>query len=247
MNRTPPKRTLRSNSNPNSDSLDAFEMLKVELIHSFKSEISKISSQLSILSSRMDNFEESLKSIVQSQTVTKQKISTLDDKIKTLSLELSEIKKEQCTEDVIKEFEMRFAKKNNVIVHGIPEMVTGTVEDRKEHDLRKVTAILEELKIEKFHIKKIYRIGRNLQKQRLMCVTLEDISTKQEILRKANLLRNSNEFKRCFVNPDFTFSQRKSNQELRRLQKEKRAEGEDVVIKNGRLIRREDSKHANFH
>ena len=198
------------------------------------------------LTFRLDAFEDSLENILKSHTELSREIPTIYEKINTITTELDEVKKETNPEEMMKEVELRLSKRNNIIISGLPEATTGTLEERKREDMKKVGEILKELNVEGCEIENSFRIGRNLQRQRLICVKMKEFRTKSEILRKAKLLRNSRDFKHCYINPDRTFAQRRMDKELRDALKNRIKEGFDVVIKGGRVIPREDFNRMNF-
>ena len=65
---------------------------------------------------------------------------------------------------------------------------------------------------------------------------------KNEFLRKARTLRDSVAFKNYYINPDITFNQR--TRDLRKLLKEKKDAGYDVIIKNGKLVERNEQSRG---
>ena len=108
-------------------------------------------------------------------------------------------------------------------------------------DMMTVGDIAGELGLSQFAIQEVQRIGRmDSRKPRLLCVTCADKSTKFDFLRKSRDLRYSQKYKKCFINPDMTFSQREKNWKLRSELKEKRDQGLDVIIRNGNVVLRQD-------
>ena len=237
---------MGTRSTPSTTSETPINNLKTELIRLFKEEISKVTNKLDTLSSRLDHMEQSLKEALSSQGKMKKEISELSGRVKLMNDELNEVKSMSNQEEMIREVELRQMKKENIIIAGMPEATTGTLEEREAWDKREVEAILDELEVKKCDIKRVFRVGRNLQKHRLICVKLNDSLAKRNILQKAKILRNSTKFKHCFVNPDLTPMQRRFDKMLRDELKKQRENGQDVVIKNGRIIARDDSNKKPF-
>jgi len=76
-------------------------------------------------------------------------------------------------------------------------------------------------------------------------VTFKNQETRQEIVRKARLLRNMPPYRNIFVNPDLTLKQRQERKELNEELKRRRVLGEEVMIWKGKVI--EKSNFPNFH
>ena len=87
-------------------------------------------------------------------------------------------------------------------------------------------------------IKDAIRIGskRSDDRKRLLKVTLHQLAVKREILGKAKLLKSS-KYGHIYINPDLTPDQRKRDSELRKVLKDRRANGEsNLVIRRGEII-----------
>ena len=72
---------------------------------------------------------------------------------------------------------------------------------------------------------------------RVVCV---DAANKFEILRNSKCLRDSDEFKGIYINPDQTQLQRMEAYNLRQELKQRRAAGEDVLIRRGEIVKKEN-------
>ena len=152
------------------------------------------------------------------------------------------------SEQIAEEVEMRMSKRNNIIITGIPEQTTGTVGERKMKDEDVVDELADELGITDYKIQDTFRIGKNLRQPRLLRVTFADVSTKWTFIRKSKRLRDSENFKRCFIKPDFTFHERERNKKLREELQQKRKDGKDWIIRNGMIYLRDNQpRHLNFH
>lgn len=248
---TPKGRALRSNSNPCTSASpitlreisQLIRSAKDEMLSSFKAEFKIVNDSLATLASRIENVEFKLNHVSQTLMNQERRLERCDEEIKALK----ETTRGLDPEATAREIEMRFAKRNNLIVSGIPEPTQGSLEQRREVDLEKVKALLSELDVRDPRLEGVFRIGQSLRRERLICIKVQDFALKQDILRKAKSLRNSNEFKQCFINPDLTPSQRAKDKELRDTLKRKREEGLDMIIRGGKLILREELKPRNFH
>ena len=251
MPTTPSARNTRSNSNPCSstssitlaDISKLIHAAKDEMISSFRDELKKVKDSLTALASRVETIESKLNQVPQGLMNQERRLDNCYREIDALK----ETAKKLDPETTANEIEMRLAKRNNLIISGVPELTQGSLEQRRVWDEQKVKAILLELDVQNPHMEKILRIGQNLQKERLICIKIQDFYLRQDILRKAKNLRNTTEFKHCYINPDRTPAQRAKDKELRETLKLKRKEGLDMVIKGGRLVLRDDSKSLNFH
>ena len=127
-------------------------------------------------------------------------------------------------------------------VSGLPEPSSGSLQERKDDDKDTVRDIVTELGLSPMNISDTQRIGKiDSKKPRLLCVTCADKSSKFDLLRSAKELRNSEKYKHCFINPDMTYAEREKNRKLRSEVKEKRQQGLDVIIRNGKVVLRRDA------
>ena len=238
-----PRRSTRNTSSSN-DLQQRLDNLKKDLIETLKSELADIKSQLSTLGSRIDDLEGSLKTVVSTQSLFKEDLVNLKEKIKAIDEENRRIVNEFDIDEISKELERRHAKRFNVIISGLQESQFGTVDERKWKDANQVKAIARELKVDHYEIKDVYRVGGNARRPRLACVVFKEVSMKNEFLRKARTLRDSVAFKNCYINPDLTFNQRMKERDLRKLLKEKKDAGYDVIIKDGKLVERNEQSRG---
>ena len=136
----------------------------------------------------------------------------------------------------------------NIILHNIPESVSEEIEDRKRYDASSVEDVLDYLDVicPQEDMKPV-RLGKKLdsEKPRLLKVTLDSIETKRQVLAKAKTLRNSShsDLKKVYVSPDLTPKERDANKKLRDELRSRREKGEEVVIRNGKIV---DAKRGSF-
>ena len=181
-----------------------------------------------------------------------QKYDKLDQMIK-------ELKETECNLD--KNFEVqvkkyldnkeeRELKKNNIIIHKLPE-TQDNEQDQNEKDKSDIVKILEttnpELKAEIQSLtqnsKMIKRLGikkANATRPRPLLIILPDEDLKKAIFRGCKNLKKS-PFKDISVQDDLTKEQQEKNFQLRRELKERKEAGEKVCLFRGQII--QESEH----
>ena len=258
---TPRAKSLRSNSIPCT--VSDVSSAKDDIISTFKNELEKVCDTLESLSGRMNNIEIRLAEVESKQADQENEIKIMKDElnnlskleskvtdqeneIKTLKGNLSCLSNSSSPEnDFYDEIEMRMSKRENLIIFGVPESETGSVLDRKAADESYLNHLIQELDIQNFEFKRLERIGKiSANRGRLLKVSGVDLQKKQEILRRSRGLRNSNQYKRVFINADLTPMQRQKQRELQSELRDRRTRGEDVIISRGKVQPRDQ---ANFH
>ena len=186
--------------------------------------------------------------------IFRSEIQELKERVKQLSQENERLKADHAgqLEELVEEANRRYQKRKNIIISNLPETLSGSVQDRKKDDRNLVQEVAKELDLLPFDIKEVQRIGKiDSKRPRLLCVTCSDESSKHNLLRSGKHLRNSRKFKHCYINPDMTLIQRENNRKLRKELNEKRQQSLDVVIRNGRVVLRQDlpasGNGKNFH
>ena len=115
--------------------------------------------------------------------------------------------------------------------------------DRKREDTDRVEELIcNGLGIEEVDIMKAIRLGKKdaetSGKNRLLKITVENITKKREILSNAKKLREVNAWKGIYINPDLTPKERETNKILREDLKRRKDNGEvDLVIRRGKIIK----------
>lgn len=141
------------------------------------------------------------------------------------------------TTTVFSEIREREEKKNNVLVHGIPE-AADDLENRvkKEKDWEWVKDIATDLEINlhKTDVKFWRRLGeKRIGKVRPLIVGFHELDVKKKILRNARKLKDIEDYEGIYLVPDLTIQQRKEEEEL----------GREVLRKNAEL---EPEKALNY-
>lgn len=149
-----------------------------------------------------------------------------DKKVEQISLKLEEIERER--------------KKKNVIMFNLKESLEGEAEKRYKEDLERSMKIFAvELGIQDLTIEKVFRIGKKQDDMnRPMIIKLGSEEDRLTVLRKAKILRHSEEFGRVYISRDMTEAEREKDKQLRQDLREKREknEGGSYVIRRGKVM-----------
>lgn len=135
--------------------------------------------------------------------------------------------------NVADELDDRNRRKCNLIVHNLPE---GSQPD-KEADKGHLTALCKFINLE-VHAVSTIRLGKIIEnKTRLLLVRVDDEVIKKKILARSPQLRSNETWKRVFITPDMTRSEREAHKLLRNELKTRRSQGEtNLTIRGNRII-----------
>lgn len=192
------------------------------------------------------------------QESVKSSVKCVEDKVKTFSsvlqkeMETQRIDVQKSVADVQKSVSSAFNTKKvgdavkhavekdergkNVVIFGVPEDITQTLETC-------VGGVLEHLG-QKPRIVDCCRLGKEQEGAvRPVKVTLSNSSVATELLRKSKVLKDVEECRQIFICPDRTVEQRKVQKGLIDQLKKKRTEhpGARYSIRNGRVVLSENS------
>jgi len=131
-------------------------------------------------------------------------------------------------------------KQKNLIFFNVPETESGTVEERLITDQQHVQTVMEGVQVD-VTVMDVKRIGRKLpNKPRPLIVKMGTIDDKFLVLKSAKNLRNfrdSGEFRATVsIQPDLTKLQQKEHKKLVDEMKHRRLQGENITIRNGKII-----------
>ena len=252
---TPPGRYTRSNSNPQTlkpsnpqnvslrDIKSLIEGSTSEILKAVKSDIEGVRNDLKILN-------QTLSSLVD-------KVATLDSRTKVLETKVDFLEHETMSrkqtphlssEDMFQEIEERARRRKYLIVSGVQELISGTLDERKRHDTEFIQKLSKEMGVEDFEPEDVRRIGQiGGTRPRLLRFKCGMLEKKRTFLRQAKTLRKSPAFERIYVNPDLTKNQRIKEAELRAELKRRRGAGENVFIRRGCLVVKTDEEDQGFH
>ena len=228
------ERKTRSNSNASSITLEDIKSLiensTAEILKGLRQEVDTLKESISSLHKRVDQLDTANAKLASRCQELQQKCSAaLANKIDF--------------DDVCRETEERWKRRNFIIISGLQEKTSGSLDERKSHDAESVKDLLVELDAQDCSIEEMTRIGRiDTSKPRLLRVKCE-VEDKFKMLRQARKLRDSSNFKNVYINPDMTRFQRQKNAELRAELRRRREAGEKVGIRRGQVV---DLTQENF-
>ena len=141
----------------------------------------------------------------------------------------------------------------NVVFHNIPESLSEDTEERKKFDEERVNEVVEYLDIDEKQEKlKPVRLGKKTgvpeERPRLMKVTLNNTRTRMRVLSNAKKLCSTKEkvLSVIYITPDMTPKEREASKKLREELKKRRLEGEDVIIRGGKIVPTDVTKNSSF-
>ncbi len=148
---------------------------------------------------------------------------------------------------VVNEVHQISARKDNIIIFGLPEKDTGSLLERASYDKEEVRSVAASLDVSDIAIGEVKRLGQPQAKKprplKVKCINPDD---KQQLLKNARRLRQHQRFKNVYINHDFTRLQQECNRHLRNELKSRRENHEDVIIWNGRVVPRNRSEKQFF-
>lgn len=230
-----PRRGKKANDSADDQSLcSAIDSTRIDVMN----ELKNISATLNTLQSKLFQVESTLQRVLETQ-------STQDKEIKNLKQDISRIKDNY--EDILDEFENRDRRKTNLIISGLPEREDMNADERKQLDLSTVNSLFSALDgFTNDVVSGVHRIGMiNPSRPRLLKVICVDTESKRRILSKSKNLRNMQQYKNIYVNPDLTPLQQAQNKQLREELHRRRSQGENVMIRRGKVVQK--TSDQNFH
>lgn len=154
-------------------------------------------------------------SIKESYDEMNNRLDRLESKITEADTELSQ---DHRIDQALYDFKEREMRKNNLIIYNLPESNAANGEDRKVEESEKVEKICESLEMPSTQ-ENVVRLGERKTgdgaRPRPLKVTFLDENSKKKFLKSSSLLKNTNEFKKISVTPDYTFRQRKINNQMK--------------------------------
>lgn len=216
------------------------ESSKAEILDAVKKENDRLQSMIQDLKTRFDDLETHSRCLAARCDSLETKCSQLDKR---------NPQSEMSDETLINETLERYRRRKWLIVSGLSEPTTGSIRERTNADIRKLTDLASTLGVDDLDLDhdEVMRIGRsNTSGPRLLRFKCESTNVKFDILKKAKDLRNHPELNGVYINPDLTKSQRATNKSLRGELKRRRAEGEQVYIHRGKVVLKSTDTDKNF-
>ena len=184
----------------------------------------------------MNKVEEKTNSNTEEIEGTSVKVGLLEEDVKKIKDTCKDYQpSEEVKDDVFKEFNERETRKDNLVVHNVPEPVDcATAEDKKYEDQRKIGDIFRaagtnlDLANE---IKFMYRAGEKGKQAnsgpRPLIIGFRNQASRELIYRSARKLKNS-QHADIYIVPDLTARQRKDEENLRQEAEKRNGEMNDT-------------------
>ena len=139
---------------------------------------------------------------------------------------------------VFDEFIDKDRRKNNLVIHNLPEMGEGTVEERSSRDVRMFQEVVKDSFKLNVAVARSFHVGKAMgNRERLLIVTLKTPGVKQELLRMAPRLRSSAKWGNIYITPDLTRAEREATRKVREeLAVRKNAGKTNLTIRKGRIV-----------
>ena len=146
----------------------------------------------------------------------------------------------ECARDAAAEALEDEARRRSLVIDGLPESTAATPSVRVAEDSGAVTALLDELGVEAQPLA-VYRMGKaSPTRPRLVKVLLPFSSAQRSALAASKKLKHSAKFGRVFVRPSLSADERRRAFELRQEARERKKNGEDVIVFRDAVIKRSD-------
>ena len=129
-------------------------------------------------------------------------------------------------------------RRKNIVVHNLKEPDAElSVEGKQEDDKHTFQEMCKETMRLNTRVEKTFRVGKSTSgRPRLLIVVLEEEATKWEVLRMARNLRDVECYNNIYITPDLTPEEQARDKALRQELKRRRAAGEMVEIRRGRIV-----------
>lgn len=150
--------------------------------------------------------------------------------------------------ELLNEFQSRMDRNKNVIISGVKETRSGSVDERRGDDEREVKDILDKIGLN-LMFSNVTRVGKvTANRRRLLRATFCDNESRNQVLRKARTLHLHAAYKHVYINPDRTPMEQAEFAKLRQELKDRREAGEDVAIFRNKIMHMKDINHKQtFH
>ena len=173
---------------------------------------------------------------------------TCSDVIDKMSAKISSIPQEVAAQNASKDmkhvaevfdsFVDRDRRKNNLVVHNLPEPESESATERSVKDILRFQEVIKDTFRIQVAVTRCFRVGKSVKdKARLLIVTLDTPGVKHEILRLAPQLRQSEKWGNIYITPDLSRSEREAARKVREELAVRRAAGEtNITIRKGRVV-----------
>ena len=139
--------------------------------------------------------------------------------------------------DMVQECFDHESRKCNVVISNIPEAQGAGIGNQSAADKQAVYELCHMLHLEVVIVKAV-RLGAKSRdgRPRLLLVSNPSEETKWDVVRAAKNLKQIEQYKDIYVNPDMTRTEREEKAKLRVEARDRRNKGEDVFIFKGKVV-----------
>ena len=135
-------------------------------------------------------------------------------------------------------------RKNNVVIHNLPELSGISGEELERYDMEEVQFLIDEaIKSNSISVLSARRLGARREpgsKPRSLLVTLSD--GRDEVINRQISIRGYLGYEKIYIYPDQTPNERQFYVALREELKRRRSRGEtDLIIRNGQIVHRRET------
>lgn len=129
-------------------------------------------------------------------------------------------------------------RKSNLVVHNLEESSGANNAGTLEQDVKKFVDVVKKGLWMNVKVSKAFRVGKGSPtKPRLLIVSMENVETKVEILKRARDLRHIPELSNIYITPDLTWKEREDGKKLREELARRRDSGEsNLIIRRGKIV-----------
>lgn len=232
---TPKQRQLRSGSGASAITLNDIKVL----IESACSDVVKT------LTSKIDDLKQTISSLQLTVKELESNNTNLMAKCDSLETQLQYLKEEKdfTTATITSEVEDRMNRNFSLVISGIPESTSESVDRRSTDDRSSCVDVLSAVGLDEGEVEQIFRVGRAREgSDRLLKVKCKTVNFRNSVLRRAKELSKHSKFRHVFIKPDLTPLQQVHRKNLLDELRRRKNDGDNVVIFRDRIIPRSNRK-----
>ena len=144
------------------------------------------------------------------------------------------------------QYDAKQRKENNLILYNLIESEADNIDDKIKDDTSNLLDLLDYLQVSRIEIVKVSRLGarrENPDHARPLLVKFKNSDQKWAVLSQAKFLKESERFYAIYLAKDMTKQEMEEDIERRKELIHRRRNGENVMVKNGKIINKRKSSH----
>lgn len=221
----------------------------MEILSKMDRKFENITDCLSLLTNRINELDAKYSTLkAQNEMEIQQLKTTLAATVRDIA-ERCDNMQSMPSEGLAYEIHQRQLRRKYIMLSGVPEPNVGSLLERENADREAIKSVADELGCD-LNFCNVQRIGRlNTGRARLLRFKCKSEESRNHLrLANAKKLRTASQshLKNIYVNPDRTKMERESRKVLLSEMKERRQAGENVIIRNGRVIPLPSQNGQNF-